>query len=100
MNHLVADLYRWSWGRWRVSEVRCQTATAIKSQVFEYWAMSSLATDTGENQSAEQYDNDDIRSDWVGPIGLRLNRLLPQSLINIYWSRFFIYSTIHSFVIV
>ncbi len=24
MNHLVADLYRWSWGRWRVSEARCK----------------------------------------------------------------------------
>ncbi len=24
MNHLVADLYRWSWGRWSVSEARCK----------------------------------------------------------------------------
>ncbi len=53
------------------SEVRCQTATANKSQVFEYWAVSSLATDAGENQSAVPCDNDVIRSDWVRPIGLR-----------------------------
>ncbi len=33
--------------------------------------MSSLATDTGENQSAEPFDNDVIRSDWVGPIRMR-----------------------------
>ncbi len=48
-----------------------QTATANKSQVFEYWAVSSLATDTGEKQSAVPCDNDVIRSDWVRPIGLR-----------------------------
>ncbi len=82
MNHLVADLYRWSWGRWRVYEMRCQTATANESQVFEYWAVSSLATDTGENQSAEPYDNDVIRSDWVGPIGLRqLKSFMPELCI-------------------
>ncbi len=33
--------------------------------------MSSLATDTGENHSAEPCDYDVIRSDWVRPIGLR-----------------------------
>jgi len=63
MNHLVADLYRWSWGRWRVSEVHCQTATANKSQLFECSTMSSLATDARVNQSAVPFNNDDIRSD-------------------------------------
>ncbi len=47
-----------------------QTATASTSHVFECWE-SSLATDTGENQSAMPCDNDVIRSDWVRPIGLR-----------------------------
>ncbi len=71
MNHLLADLYRWSWGRWRVSEARCETATKSTSHIFECWAESSLATDTEENQSAVPCDNDVIRSDWVRPIGLR-----------------------------
>ncbi len=71
INHLVADLYRWSWGRWRVSEARCEIATTSTSHIFECWAESSLATDTGENQSAVPCDNDVIRSDWVRPIGLR-----------------------------
>ncbi len=50
--------------------------------------MSSLATDAGENQSAVPCNDDDIRSDWVGPIGLRQLEFyartlyLPQSLIN------------------
>ncbi len=47
-----------------------QTATANKSQVFEYWAVSSLATDTGQNQSAVPCDNDVITSDCVRPIRL------------------------------
>ncbi len=34
MNHLVADLYRWSWGRWRVSEARCETATTSTGHIF------------------------------------------------------------------
>ncbi len=46
-------------------------ATASTSHIFECWAVSSLATDTGENQSAVPCDNDVIRSDWVRPIGLR-----------------------------
>ncbi len=40
MNHLVANLYRWSWGRWRVSEARCkllQQALVIYLNV-EQWA--------------------------------------------------------------
>ncbi len=41
------------------------------SHIFECWAASSLATDTGENQSAVPCNNDVIRSDWVRPIGLR-----------------------------
>jgi len=31
----VADLYRWSWERWSVSESTLQTATANAVQVFE-----------------------------------------------------------------
>ncbi len=42
-----------------------------QSQVFEYWAVSSLATDTGENESPVPCDDDVIRSDWVRPIVLR-----------------------------
>ncbi len=40
-----------------------QTATASTSHIFECLAASSLATDTGENQSAVPCDNDVIRSD-------------------------------------
>jgi len=32
---LIADLYRWSWGRWDVSESTLQTATENADQVFE-----------------------------------------------------------------
>ncbi len=56
----VADLYRWSWGRVAGGFLKCATATANTSQVFECWAASSLATDTGENQSAVPFDNDVI----------------------------------------
>ncbi len=45
--------------------------------------MSSLATDTGENQSAEPYDNDVIRSDWVGPIRLRQLRVSCQNSVDV-----------------
>ncbi len=37
-----------------------------ESQVFEYGGVSSLATDTGEDHSAEPYDNDVIRSIELG----------------------------------
>ncbi len=70
MNHPVADLYRWSWGRRRVSEVRCKLLQASTSHIFECWAVNSLATHTRENQSAVPCDNDVIMSDWVKPIGL------------------------------
>jgi len=30
----IADLYRWSWGRWRVSEARC-IAKAMLPKYFE-----------------------------------------------------------------
>ncbi len=42
--------------------------TESTTQVFECWAASSLATDTGENQSAVPRDNDVIMSGWVIPI--------------------------------
>ncbi len=64
-------LYRWSWGRWRVFWSVLRTATTSTSHIFECWAESSLATNTGENQSAMPCDNDVITSDWVRPIGLR-----------------------------
>ncbi len=57
--------------RWRVSEARWETAAVSTSHIFECWAESSLATDTGENQSAVSCDHDVIRSDLVRPIELR-----------------------------
>ncbi len=67
---------------WRIIKIlEPWTATANENQLFEYWAMSSLATDTGENQSAEPYDNDVIRSDWVGPIRLRQLRVSCQNSV-------------------
>ncbi len=54
-------LYMWRWGRLRVSEgKRGETATTSTSHIFECWAEISLATNTGENQSAVPCDNDVI----------------------------------------
>ncbi len=48
-----------------------QTATASTSHVFECWAATSLATNTGESQSVVPCGNDVNRSDLVRLIGLR-----------------------------
>ncbi len=40
LNHLVADLYRWRWGRWRVSEACCKLLQQTKARYLniEQWA--------------------------------------------------------------
>lgn len=42
---LIADLYRWSWGRWKVSESALHCYSKCWP-VFDGWAASSLATVT------------------------------------------------------
>ncbi len=64
------------------------TATVSTSHIFECWAASSLATDTGESQSAVPCDNDVIRSDWDRPIGLRHLEFHARTL-----ETFFLHST-------
>ncbi len=53
-----------------------QNAITSISQVFECWAASSLATDTGENQSDVTCDV--IMSYWVRSIGLRHLEFMPE----------------------
>ncbi len=62
MNHILADLNSGA-GEDGGFLSALRTATANKSQVFEYWAASSLATNTRENQSAVSCDNDVVSSD-------------------------------------
>ncbi len=57
-----------------------KTSTVSTSHIFECWATSSLATDSGENQSAVPCDNDVIKSVWVRPIGLRHLEFLGRTL--------------------
>ncbi len=70
MNHLVADLYRWSWGRWRVSEALCkllQWALVIYLNVEQraHWLLIQERT----NQLCHVIMMS-LGSDWVRPIGL------------------------------
>ncbi len=55
-----------------------QTATSSVSQVFECWAASSYATDTGKNQLWLACDDDVTMSYWVRSIGLRHLQFLHQ----------------------
>ncbi len=58
-----------------------QTATASTSHVFECWAATSLATNTGESQSVVPCGNDVNRSDLVRLIGLRPCRVSCQNSV-------------------
>uniref|UniRef100_A0A8C2DDH5 DEAH (Asp-Glu-Ala-His) box polypeptide 32b n=1 Tax=Cyprinus carpio TaxID=7962 RepID=A0A8C2DDH5_CYPCA len=44
MNHHVEDLYRWSWGRWRVSEARCKLLELCQNAVYTFKGHFSLIT--------------------------------------------------------
>jgi len=66
----MADLYRWSWGRWEVSESALQLQQML-SKYLKVGQASSLATDTaGTNQLCPK-ENDVIASRLsLGPISL------------------------------
>ncbi len=88
LNNLDADLYRWSGG------ARCT------SPILECWAESSLATDTGENQSAEPCDDDVMRSDvmnsvFIGILKTHTNKALEK--IKIVYILKFNYSNLMHF---
>ncbi len=72
------------------------TATTNISRAFECWAASSLATDTGENQSAVPCDNDVIISDWVRPIGLRHLEFHARTLCVYIYIYIYIYIYTHT----
>ncbi len=71
-----------------------RTATTSTSHIFECWAESSLATDSGENKSAVPCD-DVSRSDWVRPIRLRHLELHARTLYLSYFLQNSKCSTFH-----
>ncbi len=71
-------------GKVKVFWSTLRTATTSTSHIFECWAESSLATDSGENKSAVPCD-DVSRSDWVRPIRLRHLELHARTLYLSYF---------------
>ncbi len=63
-NYPIAYLYRWSWGRWRVSEAHCNCYSKHWPSI---WMLSSklIGCWCEKNQSSAPCDNDVIISDWV-----------------------------------
>ncbi len=77
-DHPVADLYRWSWGRWRVNTPKYLNVE-----------QRAHCRDTGENQSAVPCENSAVMSYWVRSIRL--------SNLEFHTRTLYLYNSVFSF---